>query len=295
MHHIKATKPGNLNSPNGLLLFYENKYSNRIYCLEHDYNCYTFGNAVVVNPKIYPKLNFEVVGSCHGLICLSEEFYFDPIYVCNPVIGEYVRLPKAAKRTNYDIVSGLGFYQTLGSNTWRNLGDVSYPLYGKYSEAFVNGSLHWMTYKCVGCHFSELIISFDISIEEVIVVPPPPGYSEPSHYKDHSQSLGNLGGFLCLKDRLCGDDRLEIWIMKDYGVRSFWTKDYVICGQPSGLKNPFFPPHPLILLDSGNSVMQYNDTLGFYDPKSRTFKDFGIHKIPLRFKAIIHVGSFISL
>ncbi|KAF6145015.1 hypothetical protein GIB67_013366 [Kingdonia uniflora] len=276
MHHIKAIQPGNLNSPNGLLLYHENKYSNRIYCLEHDNNCDTFGNAGVVNPEIYPKFNFEVVNNQYKV----------------------VRMLYDERSIGFEELDTFKLYceiQTLGSNTWRNLGDVPYPVYGKYSEGFVNGSLHWMTYKSVGCHFSELIISFNVSSEEFIVIPPPPGYSEPLHFKDHSLSLGNLGGFLCLKDKLCGDDRLEIWIMKDYGVRSSWTKDYVICGQPLGLKNPFFSPHPLILLDSGNLVMQYNDTLGFYNPKCRTFKDFGIHKIPLRFEAIIHVGSFISL
>jgi hypothetical protein len=45
---------------------------------------------------------FNVVTSCNGFLCLCEPFNNDPLVVCNPVTGEFIRLPKViynSKRT----------------------------------------------------------------------------------------------------------------------------------------------------------------------------------------------------
>ncbi|KAF6145016.1 hypothetical protein GIB67_013367 [Kingdonia uniflora] len=320
MHHMKGTQY------TGILLqvkFFNNERITEIFCVEHD-NSGSFDNAILANPKIYhPGINFDVVGSCYGLICLSEPYCSDPIYVCNPVIGEYVRIPKMKKRTNYDIVSGFGFDRvnnqykvvrmlydkleyvsegsidfklegeiyTLGSNTWRSLGEVPYPLRGKYSQAFVNGALHWMTCEYIGLDVPELIISFDTSSEKFKVVTPPPSFNP--GWSSHRMSLAELGGFLCLCD-FKSYDHFDIWMMKDYGVESSWTKEYVIPCQILGLENVFL--HPLSLMkDFGIlMVLNGNSLVGYY-PGSKTFRDIGIHQLPPRFHAITHVGSFVSL
>ncbi|XP_026410897.1 F-box protein At3g07870-like [Papaver somniferum] len=109
-----------------------------------------------------------MVGSCNGLVCISIPFtynVFDPIYICNPYLGERVYLPRftvkvknknnvEVKKTTYldgNIVSGFGYTSvtdkhkvvriyyaagqskgqvyTLGSRRgWRNIGEVSHSL-----------------------------------------------------------------------------------------------------------------------------------------------------------------------
>ncbi|XP_042484709.1 F-box protein At3g07870-like, partial [Macadamia integrifolia] len=326
MHHNRATQ-GDI--PPSLLLharYCIDELRNDIYLLQHDTRYDTLdGRAVFANPKFFPpKKEFEVVGSCNGLLCLSEPMYYGPRFVCNPVTGEYICLPKPDKHTDFDIVSGFGFdeadneYKVLrmlfhsidlgfGNGTssfklegevyslslgkWRHIGDVPYPLRGKASPAFVNGSLHWMTDEYGSLNVPELIVSFDLGREEFQVVPPPPGFVP--GWRSHRLNLGVLGERLCLFDYSI-DRRLEIWVMKKYGVKGSWTKEYIISRRGLGRDDGHFIP--LRLMKNGELLMSYNgECLVLYDPVMKRFRDIQIHGLPPRFEAITHAGSLLPL
>lgn len=279
-------------------------------------------NVMIAKPRFHPSsFKFEVVGSCNGLLCLSDGLYYDPVYVCNPVIGEYVILPGICKRTNYDIVSGFGYDEvggeykvirmmfdsmdyvsegmssfkleaevyTLGSGVWRKLGDVPYPLH-RNSSVFVGGALHWMTEDFIGLDISEHIISFDLTKEEFHVIPPPPGFDFGSQtYK----CLGDLKKCLCLFDNT-SNDFFDIWVMKDYGVKNSWVKEYAISRQQVGFDKLCL--NPLRIFGSGEILMVYNsESLISFDHKRGTFRKLGNFDLPSSFEAITHVGSFVSL
>jgi hypothetical protein len=38
---------------------------------------------------------FNIVNSCNSLLCLSDPYTENPLVICNPVTGEFIRLPKA--------------------------------------------------------------------------------------------------------------------------------------------------------------------------------------------------------
>ncbi|MCI16377.1 F-box protein [Trifolium medium] len=38
---------------------------------------------------------FEVVNSCNGFLCLCHPYNYIPLVICNPVTGEFIRLPEA--------------------------------------------------------------------------------------------------------------------------------------------------------------------------------------------------------
>ncbi|CAL5335594.1 unnamed protein product [Camellia sinensis] len=213
------------------------------------------------------NLEFDLVGSINGLLCLSEPLYFDPVYICNPIIGEYMTLPKSEIETGFDIVSGFGFDQSTdrykvirmlyvtvkddpttkngtvsfrmegeiytvgGSGEWRRIGEVPYPLRARESEAYLNGVLHWlMTDQDIGIETCEFIGAFDVASEEFRSLPPPQTqFSSESRtsLRRLNLNLGVLGDELCIFDNYFSD-RMEIWMMKDYEVQSSWTKQYVI-------------------------------------------------------------------
>ncbi|KAJ6390255.1 hypothetical protein OIU77_024470 [Salix suchowensis] len=118
---------------------------------------------------------FEVVGSCNGLLCLADSLYNDSLYIYNPFTGGYKELPKSLQYPDQEVVFGFGFnpetneykvirivyYRnghgsyprsrrviyplsqvqilTLGCPVWRSLGKVSHRLVRRASETLVNG------------------------------------------------------------------------------------------------------------------------------------------------------------
>jgi len=61
--------------------------------------------------------NFDIVNSCNGLLCLSEPTTGNPLVICNPVTGEFIRLPEATRicmqmdtACVIDRKAGFGFY-----------------------------------------------------------------------------------------------------------------------------------------------------------------------------------------
>lgn len=120
---------------------------------------------------------FDVVNSCNGLLCLCEPSVFsrqlssvNNLVICNPITGEFIRLPEAAgiTTTRKPICVGLGFQpktneykvirmwktnvmvvemHTLGTTTWRNIEvDPKFSSSRLVSPASVNGALHWINF-----------------------------------------------------------------------------------------------------------------------------------------------------
>ncbi|GFY91244.1 hypothetical protein Acr_07g0014400 [Actinidia rufa] len=106
---------------------------------------------------------------------------------------------------------------TLKTNTWRVIQGFK-NIHGIYGPgAFMNGALHWLVSPPEG---TPAIVSFDLATEILFqeVLPPPC-----QGFVDFTiQSVGVSGGYLSV---LGGDNaRMEIWVMKEYGVRESWTK-----------------------------------------------------------------------
>ncbi|XP_057495640.1 F-box/kelch-repeat protein At3g06240-like [Actinidia eriantha] len=106
---------------------------------------------------------------------------------------------------------------TLKTNNWRVIQGFK-DIHGIYGPgAFLNGALHWLVSPPEG---TPAIVSFDLATEILFqeVVPPPcQGFADFT-----IQSVGVSGGYLSV---LGGDHtRMEIWVMKEYGVRESWTK-----------------------------------------------------------------------
>ncbi|PIA63944.1 hypothetical protein AQUCO_00201335v1 [Aquilegia coerulea] len=281
-----------------------------------------FVNPLFMPPKVdlnRPDLeNFEVVGSCNGLLCLAQPYYNDPIYICNPIIGEYMTLPKSWENRQFEIISGFGYDEvaneykvirmistsvpsnfnlvvevyTLGSGKWRKVGKFPYPNGKRSSQVFVKGALHWMVGD-YGESNSELITAFDMGREEFQVVPLPPDFTTNTLDCQSSElSIGELGGQLCLF-AYSVDNQFEVWVMKDYGVKDSWTKEYIISRKVPGFSKMRFKP--VTIMKNGNILLVINkQALVYYDSKRKRFRKVK-HELPPRFDLITHVGSLISL
>lgn len=278
-----------------------------------------------------PNIEFDYVNSCNGLLCLCEPGTEDPIYVCNPILGEYITLPKVKKDVSI-VGAGFGFsletkeykvvrvfqimgtdpikreihdhYEAeiyvLGTGSWRSLGKVPHTINVLMSfNTFVNGALHW--------HVSEhdtpdFIRAFDFGSEQFRVVP------EPSLFFDQwekefvdsqafidSMHLGVLLGCLSICD-FTESDRVEIWVMNEYGIKESWTRNFVIENLPFERWHGADNYDPIMILDSGEILMLFNwSSLITYDPKEEVFKYLSTYGVESWFEAFAHIPSCISL
>ncbi|KAG5602020.1 hypothetical protein H5410_033390 [Solanum commersonii] len=232
----------------------------------------------------YPVENhcgrFWTVGSVNGLICVSG------LFLWNPSIRKYKMLP-TEKRFYSDMVTyGFGYDEihddykvvrvrstcqhqnkhynefevySLKSDSWRSIHCLKNELLFTEVGKFVNGKLHWAT--CDG-HFHEgwSISSIDLSCEEWGVVELP-CYGEGNDVF----SLGVYGSNLSM---VCTDPRthVDVWVMKEYGIKKSWTKMFTIKYPPYEHRLGYLFS-PSFCLSTGEILVIFGSVFMIYNPK----------------------------
>ncbi|CAL5393954.1 unnamed protein product [Camellia sinensis] len=319
-------------SPVSLLLkpFYRNCRSNQLHLVDLQtlHKIHPRESRLKLNPKInFPPLGDQIVNSCNGLLCLCNDH--SEIFVCNPILGDYIILPWTtydgikyhrtanalgfSPKTNqykvirfflrrvvesFDPITELHTYRdevkakiyTIGEGLWRNIGSVPYYLTNHSFNSFVNGAVHWLN--CAG-DSPDFICCFDFGSEQFRVVPEPPEFGLHKEFPDHIR-LGVLQDFLSICD-FSSPSRINIWLMKDYGIKESWSKELVI-ENGIGKRVHLCSYEPIIILKSGEILMLVNkDTVMLYNPKSGSFKKLNIFGIKSEFYGIAYIPSFVSL
>ncbi|KAI4319891.1 hypothetical protein MLD38_033435 [Melastoma candidum] len=215
---------------------------------------------------------FDVVGSCNGLMCLSDSFYREPLRVYNPFTGEFRDLPESRQYVDQDVVFGFGYSPTMKkykaiksvyyyANSPKTashrrprrlrhmqsevqvltLGDPcpSWRSLGKapyqIERKQTEAFLHGRLHWVTGprrYRSARQIVSFDMTEERFLEIPKPDGGS----LARGNYQLGVLRGCLSAV-AYCNYGRMEIWTMKTYGVKESWVKEYNVGAyMPKGLK-----------------------------------------------------------
>ncbi|GAU36235.1 hypothetical protein TSUD_214320 [Trifolium subterraneum] len=142
---------------------------------------------------------FDVVNSCNGLLCLCQPFNNDPLVVCNPVTGEFIRLPKVIKSSHSQgtLYSGIGFH------TKTNEYKVVRILYGRISNVEINvvGTPTWRK----------------VRVDDL---PSPPTF-----FQHNVICMGALRDSLYVCNASLPSS-MDVWIMKDDDTGIFWTKAF---------------------------------------------------------------------
>ncbi|KAJ7981236.1 F-box protein [Quillaja saponaria] len=243
-----------------LILHCDTPIINKLYYVGTGEEPDLYGNKVSeIDARIKSVMpEFEVVGSCNGLLCISDTLFFDPIRICNPFTGDYIELPKTNHQPGQEVAVGFGYHPdtmkykmvrmayyhkthanlqvrgwsehwdvqilTIGTNAWRSLGECPWKLDPRPSEALLNAALHWVTFRYLYPPGPGLrIISFDLAEEKFkMIAGPSCGSLQTCNFH-----LVGLSG--CLSAAVCLDGGgSDIWVMKVYKVSNSWTKDYVI-------------------------------------------------------------------
>ncbi|CAK7350766.1 unnamed protein product [Dovyalis caffra] len=217
-----------------------------------------------------PTCHVELVGSCNGLLCLFDKNSKKSFYLCSPMTGEIC---------------------IFGEDEWKSIGEIPFPAYKKFFGVSLNGALHWIV-NLDDDEYPDLICALDIDIQRIRPMSPPNGFR-----KDTTEmSLGVLRDRLFICDNMTLYD-LDIWVMKDYGIKDSWTKEIVITKNSlsSMLQNCFLQP---VMVSKDGKVLISSDSnaLVWYDPTSKSFTDVTLpSRIGPEFEAVCCVASFDSL
>ncbi|KAJ4846589.1 hypothetical protein Tsubulata_024710 [Turnera subulata] len=150
----------------------------------------------------------------------------------------------------------------------------------------VGGALHWTA---VGISLASplVILAFDLATDEYREVPHP-------KYKGTgmNRSIGVLGGCLCVFD-ISRDVCVDVWVMKEYGVKKSWTK---VSSFPYGLL-PCQSIKPLGCSKVGGEVLMCLDDkrLVWYDMEEGQVYHVGINETRKEyFEPIVCLRSLVS-
>ena len=155
------------------------------------------------------------------------------------------------------------------------------PIWGilrRERPAFANGALHWIGLRNDNKQF---VLVFDLGDEvfRQILLPELPSYTGRMVWTRVSVYGNSIAGF----QRTVGSGQINIWVMKEYGVASSWTKFSHQC--PSlGTLQPcpvgFRRNGEVVLEDNGiGEVVMLNDRRGLisWNPDSQNVKNLEIN------------------
>ncbi|KAF5480506.1 hypothetical protein F2P56_001249 [Juglans regia] len=274
--------------------------------------------------QLSPQSKLSLVDSCNGLILLCESFRMDllaeRLYVCNPITGEFVIVRPIRANLPHWVSPRLGFcpnsrkfkvvifvnkedgadekmptdVYTLGrEGGWRSV-LMKYDVRSSVRDTtFLNGFIHFLWGRAI----PELLIrSFDVENEKFQPVPPPPLLDSSLKTGGQRMSLGVLGGCLALAEFPYDDGRcFHVWVMKEYGVQSSWTKEWSINVH---IDIPMYSVpccHIVGLLGNGDIlILHHEKTMFSFNRANRTCKYHRIDKIHY-FQALPYVPNFSSL
>ncbi|BFG22901.1 hypothetical protein CerSpe_091750 [Prunus speciosa] len=237
-----------------------NDVQEEVYSLHYDNQAFDEYSKIefpIAPKQVLYNQHLRVVGTCNGLICLADDIfrYGYDIFIWNPAIRKLVTLPCPgvtymthggyeasigfgfdANTNDYKVVRLVYLYDdsttvaevySIATGSWTSLDFVSPSciLRGRESQAFANGALHWPVPRRTDYGIEYIILTFDVSSKLFREMPVPKSLI--FDFKLGLQlSVSGDGKSIALfsMDDRCEDRFLDIWVMKEYGIKESWTK-----------------------------------------------------------------------
>ncbi|KAL4385773.1 hypothetical protein GQ457_15G029750 [Hibiscus cannabinus] len=237
------------------------------------------------------------IGFTPGVFSVPHVFYG---FGYDPTSDDYklVRIVQCFCRT-VDVFESEVMVYSSNTNHWRRKED--FPFYVKYTRLYavlVNNALHWevsTTPEFDSENFDadfDLIAAFDLGTEEYRVIELPDCLGERL-----TTNINAMGGCLCLiatYEEVCV---VDIWIMKEYGVKESWTKFVSVKTECFEARSDVLP---LVYSKNGDKVLLHVDgkfggMLFFYDLRSKKADKVEIEDAPDVFKVEMMVESLVPL
>ncbi|KAH0778378.1 hypothetical protein KY290_004805 [Solanum tuberosum] len=209
---------------------------------------------------------FRIVGSCNGILCLSDDLFGElrSLILWNPSIQKFITLPmpsinpqsphmfvfgfgadlresddyklvRLVYRKNDDVLYNdppeIEIY-SINSGVWRRVIGVEIKhciVEFMWSQVFVNGNVHWIAYDLVanGGDLRSLVMTFSIA-DEVFGEIMLPDALVGVIATNLSIMLFEESLAVVKYEREIDGASCEVWVMKQYGVLESWSRLYCI-------------------------------------------------------------------
>ncbi|KAM7506392.1 hypothetical protein LguiA_016852 [Lonicera macranthoides] len=292
---ITAHQLNNRNNPVSLLLL-RDELNKKTQCSLH-YGIDTFEEFVALDlSDITKETRFIGIACiCNGLsraVRQSGAFYHIGFEI-DPISNDY----KIVRLTNtYIFLDAVLELLTplevelfeLSTSTWRNInvGDYPYVISRVKQPAFFSGVVHWAGYNQkynVGGGFHHFIVSFDMRNDTLGVLMAPPCAQNPLDWCPRFTLFGESLSFF----HRDANHSYCLWVMKEYGIGSSWTKQFTIdLGQRYICRPRCCSKNGDILLEK-RKWDSFERDLVSYDPKTKLIKNLEIH-VP----ASLHIDTY---
>ncbi|XP_050243943.1 F-box protein CPR1-like [Quercus robur] len=257
LHHSYTTTTNNHN----LLLI--SSHNKELYCALHNEDDPYFSKHTRFD--CHPALGSSngllyLVGTCNGLLCLSNTYDINRFFLLNPSGRKFVELPLPnvtlhnyfepslgfgydSKTNDYKVVRAVSLklmedscvfqnpqppvveVYSLSTGQWKMLSaPVCVVLYGNcQKQAFVNGALHWLASRITTTNDGKNKVHFVLVLDLGDEVFHEILLPESLQY-DLCTSVSVYGNSIAMFQSDSYDCILNIWVMKEYGVASSWMK-----------------------------------------------------------------------
>ncbi|XP_075650593.1 F-box protein CPR1-like [Castanea sativa] len=274
------------------------------YCVEHN-NIHDFAlwNPAFRELKVLPSLpihfpsnvDYEDVGSAFGYDSNSNDFKVITIlsYWNDP--GYTVPWdPSVIMHTHVEVY-------TLSINSWRQVdcdtvSHINFP--APFGEIYLNGVYHWCGTAPGIAKDYDVIVSFDMR-NEVFGILSTPNLSDildPAYVWEALAVLGNCVALVVFDSRPT-DKIFHIWVMREYGIKESWTKQYVI-GPFSGITNIVGFELQILLLGDKILMVEDNGQVVVYNLSAQKIKNLRVGGLPSLFRAsqiMVYEESLVSI
>ncbi|KAG2321444.1 hypothetical protein Bca52824_014657 [Brassica carinata] len=254
--------------------------------------CHVGENLLKLNPERYRRNWVEIIGSSHGLVCISP--CEGAVFLYNPTTGESKRLPEKKKVTGEEFQThGFGFDDLSGDYKVVKLvadGDGDHVLNASV-YSLKSDSWRWMcdlSYEHKDCFSSGIVVlAFDVKTEEFPEMPLP-GEAEDCAHSYRNFIVGVLNGRLCVVNS-CYEVHDDVWVMNEYGEASSWNRIRIsllyrsmkpLCSSKNGEE---------VLLELDGDMVLYN-----FETDASRYQGIRGVKLSDGFEADAYVESLIS-
>ena len=251
------------------------------------------------------KYEVVLLDSCHGLLCLVD--LANKIVLWNPSTRQCNQLPPNPNVLDFLGCHGFGYdsfaddykvfvvsmlnpnFETvvdvfsLKSNKWKRIQEKHHTRAARMCATVLHGALHWVAYDPI-LGF-DTIMAFDFEKERFREM------AIPREEEELYVKLRVVGGCLCVHG---SKDPSKMWVMKEYGVDTSWSKMASPYNSLRNNLNEEFRCELLHTLNNEHLLLVNKEKLMLCDQKENTYKNIMPYGRWFRHDANLYVETLVS-